>query len=266
MIVDVRAVSGSRVTVASWKTVLLTPQSVGGSIDFEIWARISGTNSSIADEGLHNIGGGVLTTQFGRGGVAGNLNNLGDVRPGVPRGNVAPFNWAGSQRGAIQNLDSDRDLEIGGTGGALLAGRTHHLRPGRDTNGGWIAELLFYRFSLPISGVLATVGSDATYVNFSPAPSPTSFLWLENDQPRNRSNGSFALGAPVRIGLGTSGGAKGKFSAASAESIPEPKGAVLGLVALIPVAWRRSRRQRKKRDDDHAKSASTGFPFPSSVT
>ena len=47
---DLRAVSGSQVTIHSPKSVAVNHNSVGGWIDFELWALVTGSNNTPADD------------------------------------------------------------------------------------------------------------------------------------------------------------------------------------------------------------------------
>ncbi len=189
LLVDLRAVSGSGVTFQSTKSVIVTAASVGGVIDFEMWGVVRGSNADISDEALSTIAGSVLTTQFGRGGVSGSLLNTGEIAPEISRGVTADFPSPGTSAGKLQNLDDDPDLEIGGAVAAdlMVARRSPTLGLLRDTDGGMLAEFLVYRFSLPITSILARDAmNDYTIVEFEQYRiQPLSARWHEDDRPKN---------------------------------------------------------------------------------
>jgi hypothetical protein len=180
---DLRAVSGSQVTIHNPKSVAVNHNSVGGWIDFELYAVVTGSNPIATDEGMVKFTGSMLSTHVGHGAAVGNMDNTGDVVPRARRGVLAPFDGPGYQDGTVQNLDSDPELEIGGTStssaSGLIAARTGGNPYWYQGNSG-IANIPLYRFTLPIESVSAQSLSDLTRVHFVPNGSPLNFIWAED--------------------------------------------------------------------------------------
>jgi hypothetical protein len=241
LIVDLRAVSGSGVRFDSPKSVIVDPSSTGGVIDFEVWGVVRGTNLDIVDEAFNTLAGSILSTQFGNGGVAGSLMNSGEIAPGISRGVFSDFTGAATSSGKVQNLDNDPDLEIGGSVAAdiMVARRDPRLGPLHDMDGGAVAEFLIYRFSLPISSVLARSPlNDFTVVNFQQYRlAPYAALWFEDDQLKN-PRASSLNGSGVWVHL--EGLREDRRFEAANEPVPEPGSAVLaGLFSVAIAVYRR---------------------------
>jgi hypothetical protein len=242
LIVDLRAISGSGVTFASPKSVIVDQSSAGGVIDFEVWGVVRGTNSVISDEAFQTLAGSVLTTQFGNGGVSGSLMNSGEIAPGISRGVYSHFTGASTSNGKLQNLDGDPDLEIGGSVAAdILVARRDPLLPRlRDTDGGALADFLIYRFSLPITSVLATNPlNDFTVVNFEQyRRTPFAALWFEDDKSKSPRASSLD-GSGVWVHL--AGLPEDRRFEAANEPVPEPAASALALLFFAVIAVYRRR-------------------------
>src|SRR6266487_3030292 len=92
--VDVRVAGGG-------KNAAVTQ--VGQVVKLEAWAVVKGANSSPSDEGVQDILGSFLSSNFGGGAANGTLK--------VTR--TDPFIGSGSADGAQTDLDGDGDLDVG---------------------------------------------------------------------------------------------------------------------------------------------------------
>ncbi len=246
---DLRAVSGSQVTIHSPKSVAVTQNSVGGWIDFELHALVTGQNNSSNDEALHSFAGNIFSTHFGRGAVSGDLINTGEIAPRVRRGIAAPFDHFGYSDGWAQNLDGDPDLEIGGTGesywnhntlvptstrGAII-GRGNPFNVYGYAGDGGVADFLLYRFTLPIASLLAGGLEDLTSIYFEPWNGSAAGHWREDGLGKSRINGgTVAVGESVLIHTAE--------TPSDVASIPEPGTWLLGTTALAGLVFARRRR------------------------
>jgi PEP-CTERM motif len=190
---DLRAVSGSQIIIHGPKSVAVNHNSVGGWIDFELYAFVNGANTTANDESMHSFAGNMLSTHIGRGAAGGSMVNSGEIAPRVQRGIVPPLDHYAHSHGTVQNLDDDPDLEVGGPGWALnqygdrytstmgmLIGRGDPFRVRNYEGENAVAEFLLYRFTLPIESIPAENLSDMTSIYFSPGPLPPSGLWFED--------------------------------------------------------------------------------------
>ena len=243
---DLRAVSGSQVTIHNPKSVAVTQNSVGGWIDFELWALVSGNNTIATDDGMQNFIGNMLSTHVGRGAVVGNMINTGEVAPHLRRGVLTPFDGPAYQDGTVQNLDGDFELEIGGTDYAIgevtgmIAARTGPDNTAYYEGDGQLASLPLYRFTLPIESVPAESLADMTRVHFYTSGILAGFIWFEDSVPYSprfegaKRPGTMLVNEPVLI-----------HTAQTPEelaAIPEPGTWLLGLLAIVGLALARMRR------------------------
>ncbi len=242
---DVRAVSGSQIIIHGPKSVAVNQNSIGGWIDFELYAFVGGANSNANDESIHIIAGNMLSTQIGRGAARGSMVNAGEIAPRVRRGIVPPLDHTASSDGWLQNLDDDPDLEIGTTGwkqysnggsyydvNGMIAGRGDPFRVRNYEGDKAVAEFLLYRFTLPIESLLAESLSDMTHVQFVRAPISTYMQWREDGSPKFAGGGS-------RPGIATTNDGVLIHTADTPDElalIPEPHALALALAALLAAA------------------------------
>ncbi len=242
---DLRAVSGSQVTIHSAKSVAVTQNSVGGWIDFELWGVVTASNNMPADDWMQNFAGSMLSDQFGNGAVAGTMINTGDLAPRIRRGVASPFDNPGYSDGRLQNLDSDPDLEIGGRNpngsfGGTIAGRTGRAISYDGANS--VAEFALYRFTLPIAGLHAQSLADITSVRFLLDSRPASFLWTEDDM--GKSGNPFS-DSPGEVNVGPSVLIHTAQTPEELAAIPEPGTWALGLSGILGAGWFAKRRRRR---------------------
>jgi hypothetical protein len=238
---DLRAVSGSQVLIHNPKSVAVNHNSIGGWVDFELYAFVNGANATANDESIHSFAGNMLSTHIGHGAAGGSMINYGEIAPRVRRGVVPPLDYFGSDDGWLQNLDGDSDLEIGGTGWALdtygdwqksgqgmIAGRGDPFRVRNYEGEAATAEFLLYRLTLPIESFPAQGLSDMTSVYFSPGPLEPLAIWFHDGVPQSNRYG--------RGGVINFGSAVLIHTAHTPEElalIPEPGTWLLALGALI---------------------------------
>lgn len=85
----------------------LTNASVGQNIGLEVWAVVDGAAGNAAPEGFWNAFFNVVSNKVGAGGfTSGDMSQVT---------NLPPFDANGSQRGKVQDLNADGDLDVGGT-------------------------------------------------------------------------------------------------------------------------------------------------------
>ncbi len=232
---DLQAVSGSQVTIHGAKSVGVNQDSVGGWIDFELWGTVTGSNHTATDDWMQNFAGSMHSDQFGNGAIAGSMVNTGEIAPGVRRGIASQFDGTGHQAGALRNLDSDPDLEIGGRSETVIGYGTNYLLAGRtggsiqDTDGGEVAEFLLYRFTLPIEGINATSLDHMTQIRFEPYEWVAAHLWFEDGQPFNGGSGVIQERSGVLIHTAQ--------TAAELAMIPEPCTWLLALLGVLSAGW-----------------------------
>jgi hypothetical protein len=201
--IDLRAVSGSQITIDNPKSVAVNQNSVGGWIDFELYAIVKGTNGSAKDESIHSFVGNMLSTHSGNGAVGGSMVNSGEIDARMHRGILPPLDHVAHSNGLLQNLDDDPDLEIGGNGYqpwqnytspfpfstyGMIAGRGDPFRPNYYVGQLAVAEFLLYRFTLPIETFLATDLDDLTAIHFQPGTGYAG-IWREDSVSKSRANG-----------------------------------------------------------------------------
>ncbi len=222
---DLRAVSGSQIIIHGPKSVAVNQDSVGGWVDFELWALVTGSNASVTDDGLQNFAGNMLSTHIGRGAAAGSMINSGEIAPGVRRGIVTPFDDDGYQHGTLQNLDSDPDFEIGGTDPTnarnKIAGRDN--APVMGSPGSEVANFLLYRFTLPLESIPAQDPGDMTAVHFERSIVPLHHQWREDGV-----HYSAVLVRPNKVFVN---------EAVLIHTVPEPGTWALALAGLIGISW-----------------------------
>ena len=236
---DLRADSGSQVTIHGPKSVSVNQHSVGGWIDFELYAFVNGANNNASDESIQFFVGNMYSTHIGHGSAGGSMVNSGDVTSRVRRGIVSPMDHHGYSDGWIQNLDDDSDLEIGGTGLeqtewltrlnstiGMIGGRGDPFRVRNYDGDNAVAEFLLYRFTLAIDSFPAQSLSDMTSIYFSHGPVEPMGLWFEDQAAQgNTSGGVIDYGSSVLI-----------HSAQTPEElamIPEPGTLLLGLIITL---------------------------------
>ncbi len=240
---DLRAVSGSQIIIHGPKSVAVSHNSVGGWIDFELHALVTGDNAISTDDGMQNFIGSMLSTHAGRGAVIGNMINAGEIAPRVGRGVISPFDGRAHQNGTIQNLDDDPELEIGGTShlaeSGLIAART-------GTGSAWyrgtaeVADFPLYRFTLPIESVPADSLADMTRVHFHIPFHPGAFLWAQDSLSYSASTFAQRTGAMlVNEGVLIHTAQTPEELAA----IPEPGTCLLALLGAVSAGWFAKRRR-----------------------
>jgi hypothetical protein len=102
-----------------------TVTNVGQQINFEIWANVSGANSTGSDEGLQVLIGSVLSSNIS-GGAA-----LGTTALHL----ASPFTALGSSNGSQVDLDSDSDLDVGSNNNDDPTGQFAARSAGMTTDG-----------------------------------------------------------------------------------------------------------------------------------
>ena len=103
-----------------------TVDSVGDTVNFEIWFTVTGHDADAANEGVQTVNASLLSTNITGGSVNGTM---------VVNTIEAPFNTTGTQRGAQADLDGDGDLDVGSNDNALPNG-FFLARSGSLTTGG----------------------------------------------------------------------------------------------------------------------------------
>ncbi len=226
---DLRAVTGSQIVIHGPKSVAVNQLSVGGWIDFELWAIVTGDNAIATDDGMQNFVGNMFSTHAGRGAAVGDMINAGEVAARVRRGVLAPFDGTAHQNGNVQNLDNDPELEIGGTQYpsvvGMIAARTGTgaaYYAGNEPT----ARFPLYRFTLPVESVPAESLADMTSVYFAPPKLPFAFLWREDGSSyAGNGGGTILVNESVLI-----------HTAQTPEelaAIPEPGTWALGLSGMV---------------------------------
>ncbi len=240
---DLRAVAGSQVTLHGPKSVSVDQRSVGGWIDFELYAFVNGENGNASDESLQFFVGNMYSTHIGRGSAGGSMVNSGEVAAGMRRGIVPPMDHHGYSDGWLQNLDDDSDLELGGTGLeqtewltrlnstiGMIGGRGDPFRVRNYDGENAVAEFLLYRFTLAIETLPAHGLSDMTSIYFSPGPVEPMGLWFEDRAAQgNASGGVIDYGNSVLI-----------HTAQTPEElamIPEPGTLLVSVIGTLGAVW-----------------------------
>jgi len=199
----VSSVSGTGLEKLDAKTVKVT--GVGGTINFDLFAVVSGSDANLTNEGFQAVRGYITAPTSG---VSGNLTQ------GVL---VTPFDGAGSIPGTNTDINGDGFLDLGTL--ASSASTSIGPRSSAITVG---SELKFYSFSMLVS----QTGANTT-VDFTRVGTLTTIAWQEDGVGKNTSNGTVVLDTPVTL---QGGGA----------AVPEPASlAMLGIGGLALLARRR---------------------------
>ncbi len=244
---DLRAVSGSQITIHGPKSVAVNQNSVGGWIDFELYAFVNGENDDANDESIHIFSGNMLSTHIGQGAAGGSMVNSGEIAPRVRRGLIPPMDYLASSDGGLKNLDNDADLEIGSTGleqypnggwyyniDGMIAGRGDPFRVRNYEGDQAIAEFVLYRFTLPVESFLAVGLSDMTYIQFAPTPFATYSQWFEDGEPKTVGSGLFVNNGVLIHTAQTP---------EELAAIPEPGTWLLALLGMVGAGWFAKRRR-----------------------
>ncbi len=117
MTVDIRLAGGGTTAEVT---------SVGQVINMQVWATVTGTNSTGTDDGVQDVNGSFVSPNTSWGSALGTLQAT----------SISPFNASGSNSGASQDLDGDGDLNVGTTGHETVAASYWHARSGSMTTTG----------------------------------------------------------------------------------------------------------------------------------
>jgi hypothetical protein len=232
--IDMRVTSLNGTPIAATKSVVVIP---GNTVTMSIFAIVSGTNSA-NDDMVKTQSGNIVSSA---GGLLGNLI----AAPTNTGGGQYNFRGNGFQNGAIHDLDSDGDLDVGTPMTAqnvtqfFVARSVGEFAPPTPVTSG-SAEVLI---GLATFTVAANPGGTSTLVNFvnrvqnNGSPETEAAVWWQdggfdgdgNVQAVNPFNPAVAgafygAGAPVQIGL-----------------VPEPAGLALVGVAALGLLARRPR-------------------------
>src|SRR5688572_30896956 len=181
VVVDVRRPGGG-------KEVTIT--GVGQKVNLEVWATVTGDNSSNTDEGLQIAVGSLLSSNISGGAAKGK----------IAVSLVAPFNALGSSKGFAQDLDSDGDLDVGSNDNAnapgfIFARSSGMITDGTDVTKGQAFKLANITFT--VESLLTGARTDIVYRirNHS-----TAFLSLEDGQGSTfGTGGTFVAGSGVQL-------------------------------------------------------------------
>ena len=193
--IDVQTAGGGKSAVVS---------AAGEQVQLEIFAIVTGSNGTGADDGLQIAQGSFLST----GGLQGSL--AATV--------AAPFNGVGSSLGAVTDLDSDGDADVGsnnnaaGTGFWITRSESPQSPNGYPSESPPIAASSFgsvagSSYRVQLGTLIFTASSnlaESTAVNFRVRNSSSAAHWFEEvfSPSKTPANGTFASGAaPVTITL-----------------------------------------------------------------
>ena len=163
----------------------VTVTSVGQTINFEVWLRVEG-DDGIDNEGAQILSGGFLSTNVSGGAALGNLTLTRD----------AAFSSLGSSDGVQTDVDSDGDLDVGGTDDTVAEGFFAARSPGMTTDGvrdGQAEEFKVGTGSFTVTSLLNGVTTELTFKIRQGVPTS----WLVQEDGAN-SNGT--TGATLEIG------------------------------------------------------------------
>ncbi len=181
-----------RVQSTGGKTASVT--SVGQSVVLVVYAQISGTPASGANDGFQSVAGSFLSAATASGAVAGNLSDINSLVPA--------YTANGAQTGTIQDLNGDGNLDIGSNDNSEIEG-FFNARAGSMQTGGFVSGNYTV---FPIATVTYTVtklnSGLATDVNFrirDIVASAYEAVWQEGGQGLNDTTGTLLTGTPVVI-------------------------------------------------------------------
>lgn len=215
--IDIRAtgVNGAGLVLGQ-TSKLIAVVDVGDVIAFDIFATVTGSNASTADDKFISVSGSWKSSPFGR---------LGNVSVEVVRSVMNPdgtttlgFDGTGFSVGLQQDLDGDGDLDVGSNNDSVDQGFWSARYPATDglpSNWPTGRKIGYGTFTVTSNTML-------TYVNFDGRNSSFAANYVQDgfNVSEPSQDGAF----PLQIGFGT----------------PEPGTAgLLGLVGLAGLAVRR---------------------------
>jgi hypothetical protein len=165
--------------------------SVGQTVNIDVWAVVTGANSSGADDGFQDLSASFISTHLTTTSVKGDLSAA----------NVAPFNATGADPGTQADLNGDGSLDVGGTDPTLATGWFFARAGSMQTTGGVIAGASQSFKIGSLSFKTTALGSGETDVNFVPRDPRTSAVWREDGL--NTRAGLLSAGTPIKITTGT---------------------------------------------------------------
>lgn len=174
------------------KTVDLT--SVGQQVNMDIWAVVTGTNSTGADDGFQMALGSFLSAATsGEGAASGNLSAT----------YLYPFDAAGAQPGKVQDLNGDGNLDVGANDRSS-SGDFFCVRTGSMTTAGKTSFSSNWFKVGTLTYTVTALHDGTTAINFRSAP-PNMGIWQEdgNGIASDENGAIFAAGAPVVLRYGT---------------------------------------------------------------
>jgi Ca2+-binding RTX toxin-like protein len=176
-------------TASGGKTVNIT--SVGQVVNLDVWAVVTGSNNTAADDGFQWAHGSFLSSDVGGGAAAGTLS----------ASVVGPFTATSFQDGTQADLDGDGDLDVGSNNDAspdnYFVARADGIQSGQDPAP---AEFRIGTVSFVVSSLKS---GTSTNINFRPRQDDAGAGWVEDyidaahPNFKDPSNGTFVAGAPV---------------------------------------------------------------------
>jgi hypothetical protein len=197
--IDVQLPTGGKSAVVS---------APGEQVQLQVFAVVTGTNATGADDGLQIAQGSFLSTGALQGSLAASV--------------IAPFTGVGSAGGSVSDLDSDGDADVGSNNNAAGTGFWIARSDSPQSPNGYPAETppipassfgsvtgASYRVQLgTLTFTISSSLAQSTAVNFRPRSASSAALWFEEvlSPSKTPSNGVFAAAAiPVTITLAPSG-------------------------------------------------------------
>jgi hypothetical protein len=187
-VIDVRTTSGG-------KTASVT--TVGQVISLNVYATVTGKDSSGANDGFQSLAGSFLSTLSSSGAVHGNLT----------ASNVSPFNGSASQAGKRQDLNSDGNLDVGTNSTKSITDAFNARDDSLDYSGavsGAGQQFLIAKLTFTVTSLSSGLATTINFRAWNNLVSPFA-VWSEDKAGRSEFNSSFSVGSAVVItGPGTS--------------------------------------------------------------
>jgi autotransporter-associated beta strand protein len=188
LVVSVEALTLNGNAVADPYNVALS--NVGDVLTFRLVATVTGTDGNPTNDGLQTVSGSVLTTGPQ---LLGNLSTMTLA---------APFIASGSQSGAVQDLDSDGDLDLGSnvdsSASGFVAARasTMQTASGNPVANGQAFVIGTSSFTLTSA---ANGSSAALGYRIRNATGGGAASWQEDGAAKTPGTGSYTAGATVNL-------------------------------------------------------------------
>src|SRR5438105_8900017 len=132
---------------------------VGQVVNMEVWATVTGNDTTVTNDGLQIVVGSLLSTNITGGSASGTLKAT----------LLSPFNASGSTPGQQVDLDGDGDLDIGThvvtQGGNFLFARSASMT---TTGGTAVSKGQSFKFATATFTVTSLLGGVETNLTYRP--------------------------------------------------------------------------------------------------